>query len=73
MLVIRDTRDVARLASGEALQDVERGFGRTPFREHFAAAPVMREQAEDVEVGERLAWCAGNFLGQADAALAAIA
>ena len=68
-LVIADAGDVAGGLARELFEDLERGFGRGPAREHFAAAPVLGDEFEDVEIGERLAGGAADFFGEADAAL----
>ena len=48
---------------------LEHRLGRCPAREQLAAAPVLGDEPEDVEVGERLARRARDLLDQADAPL----
>src|SRR5688572_26775388 len=42
---------------------------RTPAAEHSGATPVMRDETEDIKVGERVTGRLGNFLGEAEPSL----
>ena len=53
--VVLDAGDVARLAMRKLLHDLENHFRRRPAGEHIAAAPILGDQLEDIEVGKRLA------------------
>ena len=68
-LVVANPRNVARLIFAELFQDLECRWWRTPLRKHRTATPVMRDQLEDVKVGQRLARGARDFLDESNAAL----
>ena len=70
MPVVFDARDVARPAGAQALENLEYGLRRSPLAEQTIAAPVVRDEAEDVEIGQRLAGGARHFLHHAEAPLA---
>ena len=53
--VVFDAGDVAGLAGRAAFEELENGFGAGPGFEEIAAAPVMRDEAEDVKIGKRFA------------------
>ena len=60
--VVRDAGDVAGLAPRQLFENLEHRLGATPRREHLAAAPVMRDQLEDGEIGQRLPGRLATFL-----------
>src|SRR6476660_5290142 len=67
--VIADSRDIARHIARELFEDLKRRFGRFPAFEHFAATPVFRNEFENVEIGQRLAWRAMDLSREPDPSL----
>ena len=65
-----DAHDVAGLVLRAALEHTEDGLRACPSAKQILAAPVMGDESEDVEIGQRLAWSPAHLRAVADAALA---
>src|SRR5687768_12642564 len=67
--VIPNAGDVARLPGAGAFQNLKDRFRRSPFAEQTGATPVVRDELENFEIGQRLTGSARDLLQQTKAPL----